>query len=315
MSEENLNENKFEFVTFDEESSEHITAPVYSYWKSVWRTFFKNKFAVAMLVVAVLVIIFSLIYPHFSGYNIEARENVTDFNLRFLSPFSTYNGEFYLFGTNNIGDSLFKAVWAAAGQSLEIALIVTAINLTIGIIVGAFWGYSKKFDAIMIEIYNIVANVPFILIVMVLSYALGRGTSQFIFAMTVTGWMGTAYFMRTQVMIIRDREYNLASRCLGTSTYKMITHNILPFLISIIVTLISRDIPGNIGYEVFMSYLEIGLDVNTPSLGRMISENQQYMTVYPYLFWIPVAVLAVVTVSLYLVGQYIADASDPKTHR
>ena len=94
----------------------------------------------------------------------------------------------------------------------------------------------------------------------------------------------------------------------------MIVKNILPFLISVIVTLISREIPGNIGYEVFMSYLDVGLDVNTPSLGRLISTGQGYMTTKPHLFWIPVIVLASVTVSLYLVGQYLADASDPKTH-
>lgn len=304
-----MEENKFEFVQFDEESSEHIAAPVYSYWKSVWRTFFKNKLAIAMLVVAISVIIFSLIYPRFSGYDIAAREHVMDFSRRYISP----NAEFW-FGTDNIGDSLFDAVWAAAGSSLEIALIVTAINLTVGIIIGALWGYSKKFDVIMLEIYNIVANVPFILILMVLSYIIGQGRWQFIFAMTCTGWMGIAYFMRTQVMIIRDREYNLASRCLGTSTMTMIVKNILPFLISVIVTLVSRDVPGNIGYEVFMSYLELGLDVNTPSLGRLISSYQAFMNVYPYLFWIPVAVLATVTISLYLVGQFLADASDPKTH-
>lgn len=304
-----MEDNKFEFVQFDEESSEHISAPVYSYWKSVWRTFFSNKFAIFMLVVAIFVIIFSFIYPKFSGYDISELKYVTDFSRRFIPPCREF-----IFGTNEVGDSLFDAVWAAAGSSLEISLIVTAINLSIGIIVGALWGYSKKLDVIMIEIYNIVANVPFLLIVMLLSYIIGRGKWQFIFAMCCTGWLGTAYFMRTQVMIIRDREYNLASRCLGTSTFTMIIKNILPYMISVIVTLISRDIPGNIGYEVFMSYLDVGLDVNTPSLGRIISTNQGFMTASPYLFWIPVAVLASVTVSLYLVGQYLADASDPKTH-
>lgn len=304
-----MEENKFEFVQFDEESSEHIAAPVYSYWKSVWRTFFSNKLAVVMLAIAILVIIFSFIYPQFSGYDIQAREHVSDFSRRYLSP----NAQFW-FGTDDIGDSLFDAVWAAAGSSLQISLIITSINLTIGIVIGAFWGYSKKFDVIMIEIYNIIANVPFLLIVMIMGYILGLGKWQFIFAMCCTGWMGTAYFMRTQVMIIRDREYNLASRCLGTSTVTMIMKNILPYLISVIVTLLSREIPGNIGYEVFMSYLGMGLDVNTPSLGRIISHNQAFMTEYPYLFWIPVIVLGTVTVSLYLVGQYLADASDPKTH-
>ncbi|WP_289286210.1 oligopeptide ABC transporter permease OppC [Faecalibaculum rodentium] len=306
MSEGN---NKFQFVKLDEQASEHISAPVYSYWKSVWRTFFKNKLAIFMLAVAVLVIIFSFIQPMFSGYDINAKLNILDTSRRYLSP----SAEFW-FGTDNVGDSLFDAVWAAAGSSLEISLIVTTINTVIGITVGAIWGYSKKLDAILIEIYNIIANVPFILIVMIMSYILGQGKWQLIFAMTVTGWMGTAYFIRTQVMIIRDREYNLASRCLGTPLIRMVTKNILPYLISVIVTLVSREIPSNISYEVFLSYMDLGLDERVPSLGRLISNYTSFMSAYPHMFWIPVAVLATVTVSLYLVGQFLADASDPKTH-
>ena len=306
MSEGN---NKFQFVKLDEQASEHISAPVYSYWKSVWRTFFKNKLAIFMLAVAVLVIIFSFIQPMFSGYDINAKLNILDTSRRYLSP----SAEFW-FGTDNVGDSLFDAVWAAAGSSLEISLIVTTINTVIGITVGAIWGYSKKLDAILIEIYNIIANVPFILIVMIMSYILGQGKWQLIFDMTVTGWMGTAYFIRTQVMIIRDREYNLASRCLGTPLIRMVTKNILPYLISVIVTLVSREIPSNISYEVFLSYMDLGLDERVPSLGRLISNYTSFMSAYPHMFWIPVAVLATVTVSLYLVGQFLADASDPKTH-
>lgn len=306
MQEEN---KKFEFVKLNEQASEHISAPVYSYWKSVWRTFFKNRLAIFMLIVAVLIVVFSFIQPMLSGYDISAKKNILDSSLRYLPPSSKY-----WFGTDNVGDSLFDAVWAAAGSSLSISLIVTTINTVVGISVGALWGYSKKFDVVMMEIYNIVANVPFILIVMVLSYILGSGKWQLIFAMTITGWMGTAYFIRTQVMIIRDREYNLASRCLGTPMRRMITKNILPYLISVIVTLISREIPSNISYEVFLSYMDLGLDQTVPSLGRLISNYTSFISAYPYLFWIPVAVLATVTVSLYLVGQFLADASDPKTH-
>ncbi|MEO3150259.1 ABC transporter permease, partial [Turicibacter sanguinis] len=74
------------------------------------------------------------------------------------------------------------------------------------------------------------------------------------------------------------------------------------------------DIPGAIGTEVTLSYLGIGLGVDTPSLGRMISKYANYFNGYPHLFWAPVLVLAVVTVSLYVIGQSLADASDPRTH-
>jgi oligopeptide transport system permease protein len=79
-----------------------------------------------------------------------------------------------------------------------------------------------------------------------------------VFAMTLTGWLGIAYSLRVQVIIIRDREYNLASRCLGTSTFKIAMKNILPFMTSIIVTMLAAEVPGYISYEVFLSFLGLG---------------------------------------------------------
>ena len=149
---------------------------------------------------------------------------------------------------------------------------------------------------------------------MILVYALGGGMKQLIFALCITTWVGTAYFIRVQVMIIRDREYNLASKCLGTPTYKIILNNILPYLVSVIITSVSRDIPLFISTEVALSYMGVGLSYQYPSLGKMIQEYSPYMTSAGYLFWIPVFTAAVISVSLYIVGQALADASDPRTH-
>ena len=251
----------------------------------------------------------SYILPFISGYDPTVQTHINDFSRRFVSP----NLQFW-FGTNQVGDSLFDVVWAGARTSLSLAIIATFITNVIGVIVGAFWGYSRKMDVIMIEVYNIIANVPFTLVVIILSYVLGPGFWQLVFCLCITSWLGMAYSIRIQVMMIRDREYNLASRCLGTPTSKIIQHNVLPFMIPIIVTSISRDVPSFISYEVFLSYLGIGLTEKEVSLGRLISSNSAYMTSAPYLFWIPVAVAAVISISLYIVGQTLADASDPKTH-
>ena len=299
----------FSFAEFDESSSEHIAAPRYSYWKSVWRTFIHNKVTVAVSILMLAIIIFAMVQPIFSKYNPMDAPNINNPAMRFLPPSAEYP-----FGTDNIGRSLFDAVWAGAKNSLIIGIGCTLINMVIGIAVGALWGFSKKMDKWMIEVYNIVSNVPFLLIAMILSYVLGSGFKTLIFIMCVTNWIYVAYFIRTQVMIIRDREYNLASRCLGTSTWTMITKNILPYLISVIMTYTSREIPANISYEVFLSFLGLGLGQENASLGRMISQYTTYMNAYPHLFWIPVSVLAIISISLYIVGQALADASDPRTH-
>lgn len=304
-----MTDNRFTFVNIDELDSEHIAAPQYSYWKSVFKKFFSSKVTITFLVIAVLMLLLAIIQPMISGYDPIAHVNINNHSMKFVKPnFQEW------FGTDAYGDSLFDLVWLGARTSMMIAFTATFITVTLGVIVGAFWGYSKKLDKVMLELYNIIANVPFTLLVFVLMYILGRGTTQMIFSLSVTSWLTTAYFIRVQVMIIRDREYNLASRCLGTSTWSIVKNNILPFLISVIVTTISRDIPMFISFEVFLSYLGIGVGEKTASIGKIIAENVVYLASTPHVFWIPVCVLAIITISLYVVGQNLADASDPRTH-
>ena len=302
-------ENKFTLVKLEEKASERIVAPTYSYWKSVIRRFLSSKVAIVMFIISASIILMSLIYPMFNPYSPSYTPNINNFAMRFIRPNMQY-----LFGTDNVGNSLFDAIWSGTRNSLAIAFIATFITTVLGVIVGAFWGYSKKVDKIMLEIYNVAANIPFTLLVIVLMYILGRGMWQLIFSLSVTSWLRTAYFIRIQVMIIRDREYNLASRCLGTPTKRIITHNILPQLVSVIVTSVARDVPMFISYEVFLGYLGMGLSQSDASLGRMISEFAQYMSSASYLFWTPVIISAIISVSLYIVGQTLADASDPRTH-
>ncbi len=302
-------EDLFQIVGIQNKDNERIAAPRYSYWRSVFRRFFSSKVAIIMLAIIIVVIIMSIIHPLISGYNHDFVPHINDRSYHYLKPSLEH-----LFGTDNVGRDMFGALWTGTRNSLFIAFSATLITVTIGVIVGAFWGYSKKMDIIMIELYNIIANIPFTLLVIILMYILGPGIRQLIFSLSVTSWLGVAYFIRVQVMIIRDREYNLASRCLGTPISKVIIHNILPFLISVIVTTVSRDIPAFISYEVFLSYLGIGLDVKTPSLGVMIQNYASVLNSVPHLFWLPVFVGALISVSLYIVGQTLADASDPRTH-
>ena len=309
--------NDFRFIDINTIQAEKITAPRYSYWASVFRVFFRKKVNIILIALFVLLIVFSFVIPMIFPYN--SYENVTDAKTYNLSPGAAmeYFGGFsfkWLFGTGGQGNSIFAGIWASARTSLLLAVICAVINMTIGIILGAVWGYSKRFDQVMLVIYNIIANVPYILMISVLVYIIGSGFWSFIFALTVTGWLGIAYFFRTQVLIIRDREYSLASRCLGTPIPRMISKNILPFLTSVIVTLLATELPGYISMEVFLSYIGVGLSAEVPSLGRMIQEAQSAFLTYPWEFWPPVAIAAVITIILYVLGQNLADASDPRTH-
>ena len=275
----------------------------------MWRTFFRSKFTVAVSILMIALVAFALIQPLYSGYSPTVAPNINNADMKFLKPSAEHP-----FGTDNIGNEVFDAVWAGARDSIIVSFVCTGINMLIGVLVGAIWGFSKKVDKWMIEVYNVIANIPFLLMAMILSYVLGAGMRSLIITMTCTNWIYVAYFIRTQVMIIRDREYNMASKCLGTGTWTIITKNVLPYLVSVIMTYISREIPSIISYEVFLSYLGLGLGTTNASLGRMISMYTSYMQGYPHLFWIPVSVVAIISISLYIVGQKLADATDPRTH-
>lgn len=297
--------------------SEKITAPRYSYWHSVFRVFFKKKLNIIILAILALVIVFSYIYPIFSGYDRFA--NLLNASAKHLSPskaIAKYGFNIHtLLGTGDAGQSTFDAIWHGAEISLSLAFVCAAINLTVGVVIGALWGFSKKFDSIMMVIYNIIGNIPYVLLISVIVMIMTASFWSMVFALTVTGWLGIAYFIRTQVVIIRDREYNLASRCLGTPTVRIAMKNILPFMTSVIVTLAATEIPSYISYEVFLSY--IGMGLSEMSLGKLIYAAESAMVTpgWGFEFWSPVLLASIITIILYVVGQNLGDASDPRTHR
>ena len=305
-----IDKSKFQFVKRDDFASETIDAPAYSYWRSVMRQFLKKKSTTIMLGILVAIVLMSFIYPMFSNFDFNDVSKVNDFSMRYIKP----NAEHW-FGTDSNGKSLFDGVWFGARNSILISIIATLINLIIGIIIGAICGISKAVDRVMMEVYNIISNIPALLIVIVLTYSIGAGFWNLIFAMTITGWVGIAYTIRIQIMRYRDLEYNLASRTLGTPTYKIVTKNIMPQLVSVIVTTTSQMLPSFISYEAFLSFFGLGLPVTVPSLGRLISDYSQNVTTNAYLFWIPLTTLILVSLSFFVVGQNLADASDPRTHR
>ena len=297
--------------------SEKITAPRYSYWKSVFRVFFKKKINIIILLFFLAVIVFAYVYPMFSGYDQFAHIN-DGAGSKHLTPamaFDKYGFNIHtLLGMGASGESTFDAVWEGSRISISLAFVCAAINMTIGVIIGAIWGFSKKVDVVMTEVLNIVGNVPYLLIISVLVLILTASFWAMVFALTITGWLAIAYFIRTQVIIIRDREYNLASRCLGTPILRLTFRNILPFMTSVIVTLLASEIPSYISYEVYLAY--IGIGIKEMSLGRLIYESQPALQTpgWGFEFWSPVAISAIIAIVLYVVGQNLGDASDPRTH-
>jgi len=222
----------------------------------------------------------------------------------------------FWFGTNNIGQDLWSRVWSGTRTSLAIGFIVAFFEAIIGITVGVLWGYVRKLDRILTEVYNVLDNIPNTIILILISYILRPGFGTLVFAMCLTCWLGMARFIRNQIVIIRDRDYNLASRCLGTGTARIIMKNLLPYLVSVIMLRLALSIPAAIGNEVFITYIGLGLPVDMPSLGNLINEGRKLVTseTLRYQLIFPAIVLSIVTISFYIIGNAFADAADPKNH-
>ena len=311
---ESIDPSLFEFADFDSQAGERIGYSDYSYWKSTIKVFLKNRLAVVLLVILAILLLFTFLQPLLPGQNSPTKINLdpaTGIQLRNHPP----DTEFW-FGTNSIGQDLWARIWSGTRTSLLIGLIVGFVEMAVGIVYGAIWGYVRKLDRVLTEIFNVLNNIPTTILLLLMAYILRPGFRTMILAMCLTGWLGLARFVRNQIVIIRDREYNLASRCLGTSTQRIIFKNLLPYLVSVIMLQTALSIPGTIGWEVFLTYIGLGLPISIPSLGNLVNEGRLIMMSpelrYQLIF--PTIVLSAITISFYVLGNAFADASDPRNH-
>jgi len=309
-----INKTLFEFAQYDEGRAQRAGYSNYSYWRSTVQVFSKNKVAIFFLFLVIILLTFTIIQPYLPNQKSPTDITIdptTGMQLRNHEP----DSEFY-FGTNSIGQDLWARIWSGTRTSLLIGILVGIWEAIIGIIIGALWGYVRQLDRIITEIYNVLDNIPTTIILVLLTYILRPSIATLIFAMCMTGWLSMARFVRNQIVIIRDREYNLASRCLGTPTTRIISKNLLPYLVSVIMLRMALAIPGAIGSEVFLTYIGLGLPINIPSLGNLINEGRGVMMVeslrYQLIF--PAIVLSLITISFYVIGNVFADAADPRNH-
>lgn len=309
-----IDEKLFRLANYDESASEKTAYSDYSYWKSTLSAFKKNRLAMFFLIVLCVLIAFTLVQPFLPGQNSPTEifiDQVTGRQLGNRPPDSRF-----IFGTNSIGQDLWARVWSGTRTSLYIGLTVSISNAVIGVVIGAIWGYVRRADRIITEVYNVLNNIPNTIILILATYIMRPGITTMILAMCVTGWLPICRFVRNQIVIIRDREYNLASRCLGTPTHRIIMKNLLPYLVSVVMLRIALAIPAAIGQEVFLTYINLGLPVSIPSLGNLINEGRVLMTneFQRYQLIYPAIIISVITTGFYVMGNAFADAADPRNH-
>lgn len=302
----------FVHVPIDELESEHIAAAPYSYWRAVFFAFVKRPAAIIGAVTLLLLIIGMIVFP------LVMPAGMIDIDIARvdLKPSAAH-----ILGCDKMGRDLFYAVWVGGRKSIILALIVSLINLTVGTIIGLIWGFFKRLDRLFIEIYNLISNIPALLLFMLLSFIfmqaapLMRSEVRLVIALTLFGWVGLARFVRNQVLIITNREYNVASETLGTPAWRIMFKNLLPYISAVVITNGALMIPAAISSEVSMSFFGVGLPADTISIGAVLDLGRKYFQQQPYQLLAPAGFLALVIFSFYLIGLALADALNPKTHR
>ena len=297
----------FRFVEYSPEAAERTGYSNYSYWGSVFRNFLKKKSAVVMAIIFLALVIFSFIALIIGNYDYATL--MTDNQMAFTRP----NGH-YWFGTDNLGRDYWCQVWYSAQTSIKLALLVACGECLVGITIGCVWGYVRQADRIITEVYNVINNIPTIIYMTLIALLVGQSFFVMAVSLIAFGWLPMARNVRNLVIMYRDREYNLASRCLGTPVWRVLVKNIFPYLISIIILRLALSIPYTIALESTLSYLGLGLGIDTPSLGILLRNARGYFLDYPYLLVFPAAIVSIITITFYLVGNAFSDAADPRNH-
>ena len=217
----------------------------------------------------------------------------------------------HVFGTDSKGRDLLKYVFSGLRTSLLLGLIVAAINICIGVIWGSISGYfGGKVDLVMERFVDILAGIPWIVLMTVLCIKMGQTFFVFALALCLTGWIGTESVTRSQFYRYKGREYVLASRTLGARAPRLIFRHILPNAIGTIVTNSILMVPSVIFNEATISYLGLGLQ-GLDSLGVILSDNQDLLNQYPYQLIVPAVIISLLMICFNLFGNGLRDAFNP----
>lgn len=217
----------------------------------------------------------------------------------------------FVFGTDNAGRDMLTQALSCLKNSLLLAIITSAVCLTIGLVWGSISGYfGGNVDLIMERITDILSGVPWIVVMTLVMILLGRTYLTFGIAVVLTGWIGTSSRTRTQFYRFKGREYVLASRTLGASDARLIFRHILPNGLGTIVTGSVLMIPSTIFSEATLSYLGLGLQ-GTDSFGVVLSENQANLQNRPALVIFPAIIVSLLMISFNLFGNGLRDALNP----
>jgi oligopeptide transport system permease protein len=276
-----------------------------SLWDDARRRLFRNKAAVASMIVLGLLVLCALIGPFVTPY---AYDEINK-NDVWLGPL-TGN---HLIGSDALGRDLLARLFTGLGVSLAIGAVATTVSLVIGVAWGATAGYlGGVVDEVMMRIVDVLYSLPYIFFVIILMVTFGSNFILLFVAIGAVEWLTMARIVRGQTLSLKQKEFIEAARAAGLTRKAIIARHIVPNLLGPVVVYVTLTIPGVILAESFLSFLGLGVQPPMASLGTLISNGASDMELAPWLLIFPSITMVVTLMCFNFIGDGLRDAIDPK---
>ena len=294
-------------VHVDESEKEHIAHPNLTAFQEGWLRLKKNKAAVASLFTLIAIGLLAIFAPLFSSYSYKE----TNYDIIYQIPSMTH-----LFGTDQFGRDLWVRTFMGTRISLLIAFVAAFLDLTVGVAYGAVSALiGGKVDAVMQRVIEILVGIPHLIIVILLMMIMPAGIWTIVVALSITGWVNMARLVRAEILKLKNQEFILAARVLGTGTSKIIWKHLIPNTVGVIVINAMFTIPSAIFTEAFLSFIGIGMQEPKASLGVLINNGYQVLRNFPHVLIFPAIVIVLIMVCFSILGDGLRDALDPRMRK
>lgn len=266
----------------------------------------KVQLSISSLVIAAI-IASAIMAPWIAPYGFDE----TDFQNTLSPPTAEH-----IMGTDEEGRDLFSRVVYGARVSVSVALGTALVALLVGTLYGAVSGYfGGKRDELMMRVVDVFYSIPDLLLVVLVSLVLGKGTLGIVAALGMTAWMRVARIVRGSVLQLKGITYVEAARSLGATHTRIFSRHILPNILNPIIVTVTFAVPYAILAESTLSFLGIGIAPPAASWGTLASDGWQGIRTFPHLLLFPSLAIFVTAFSFNIFGEGLRDLLDPQGRR